>query len=85
VFLTIQNTGDAEMRVTRIVGRKSGVVFLDAADKGPLLLKPGQRVLVPVTLTADAAGNYVEYIIFHSDARNVTRDGYKVVLVGEAK
>jgi len=85
VNIFIKNTGDAPMQVNKIVGKKSGLIFFDATNKGPLLLKPGQNVPMPITVTASTPGNYVEYIIIESNARNVTADGYKVVIVGEAK
>ncbi|MGE4292451.1 MAG: DUF1573 domain-containing protein [Desulfovibrio sp.] len=84
VFAII-NTGDAAMQVTKVVSKKSGQIFFDAADKGAIVLKPGQSVQMPVSVRADKAGSYVEYIIIDSDARNVTHSGYKVVLVGNAE
>lgn len=82
---SITNTGDAPMKVEKVLGQKSGAVFFDAAKDGHMTLAPGQERNVSITVTAPAPGSYVEYVLVHSDARNVTDKGYKVVIVGTAK
>jgi len=83
--ISVKNTGDAPMRVDKIEAQKSGTIFLDAAKGGPMTLKPGEEKSLPVSVTATAPGNFVEYVMIFSDARNVTDKGYKVVVVGTAK
>jgi len=81
----IKNIGDAAMKVDKVAAQKSGAVIFDAAKDGPMTLAPGQERRVTFSVTAAAPGSYVEYVLVHSDARNVTDKGYKVVIVGTAK
>lgn len=83
--LRMKNTGDATLKVDKVAAQKSGAVFFDAAKGGTLTLAPGEEKDLPVSVTAPAPGNYVEYVLVFSDARNVTDKGYKVVVVGTAK
>lgn len=83
--IRIQNSGDAAMKVEKVTAQKSGAVFFDAAKSGTMTLKPGEEKTVAVSVTAVAPGNFVEYVMVFSDARNVTDKGYKVVVVGTAK
>lgn len=83
--LRLKNVGDAALQVDKVAAQKSGAVYFDAATSGALRLAPGEEKDLPLTVTASAPGNYLEYLMVFSDARNVTDKGYKVVVVGAAK
>jgi hypothetical protein len=83
--ISIRNTGDAALHVDKVMAQKSGAVFFDADKDSALTLNPGEEKSIPVLVTAFTPGNFVEYALIFSDARNVTDKGYKVVIVGLAK
>lgn len=84
--IRLRNTGDAAMKIEKVAAQKSGSVFFDAAKSGgAITLNPGEEKTVAVSVTASTSGNFVEYLMVFSDARNVTDKGYKVVVVGTAK
>jgi hypothetical protein len=83
--LVVKNTGDAAMKVEKVEAQKAGLVFFDAAKDGAASLAPGQEWSLDFNVSAATPGTYVEYLLVHSDARNVTDKGYKVVIVGSAK
>lgn len=82
--ITMENTGDAPMVVTRLVSKKFKTVYFDAARSGEIVIAPGERRTVDVRITAEKPGRYLDYILVHSNARNVTPKGYKVVVVASA-
>lgn len=85
VSLTIKNVGDADMLVTKVYSKKAETVHFDGQTAGPLTVKPGASVELPLELKPTEAGKYLDYVMIDSDARNVTDKGYKVVLVGVTK
>ena len=80
--IAITNTGDADMEVSKIVSKKRGTVFFDAAKRGKLIIKPGKTVHIETSIISEEKGRMIDYIMIHSNARNVTSKGYKVVLIG---
>ncbi len=83
-YLTMKNTGNAPMIVTRIVSKKFKTVYFDAILSREITIAPGESRTVEVTFKAEKAGRYLDYIMVHSNARNVTQKGYKVVIVASA-
>ncbi len=80
--LSITNTGDADMEVNKIVSKKRKIVFYDANKKGKLIIHPGKTQTIKAIVTADKKGRMLDYVMVHSNARNVTKKGYKVILIG---
>ena len=81
VSFEIANTGDFDMEVTRIVLKKKKTILFDAAHSGVIIIKPGKKEKIETTITSDTSGRMLDYAMIHSDARNVTKKGYKVVVV----
>ncbi len=84
--LKIKNTGDADLSITKVVSKKFKTVYFDAAEKGgPLVVKAGAEAVVQLVLQPAEAGRYLDFVMIHGEARNITDKGYKVVVVGEAE
>lgn len=84
LVIPMKNTGDADMIVTRVVSKKHGTVYFDATTGGDMSLRPGETREVPIQIVAAKPGRYLDYVMIHSNARNVTARGYKVVVLGTA-
>ena len=83
--LPIKNTGDADMAGSKILLKKKGIDLLSEGNFGELAIKPGETVYVPCPVKSDEEGVLIEYIFIHSDARNVTDAGFKIVLMANFK
>jgi predicted component of type VI protein secretion system len=79
--INVENTGDADMAITKIVSKKHGTVYFDAVAKSKIILRPGEVRAIPIEIIVEKQGRYLDYVMVHSDARNVTTKGYKVVVV----
>ncbi len=79
--VTMKNTGNAPMVVTRLVSKKFKTVYYDALKSKGIVLAPGESRTVEVSIKAEKLGRYLDYILIHSNARNGTKKGYKVVVV----
>lgn len=79
--ISIKNVGDATMKVTKVVLKKSEVVCFD----GSVVIPAGKTHTMPFSVTVPEAGKYLDYALIHSDARNVTPKGYKVVVTAVAQ
>jgi len=77
----MKNTGDAPMVITGIVSKKFKTVYFDAVQSKEITIAPGESRTVDVSIKAEKEGRYLDYILVHSNARNVTKKGYKVVVV----
>ncbi len=83
--LVIQNTGDADLSISKVVSKKFKTVYFEAQKEGgALMVKAGGRAVVKLQLKPARAGRYLDYVMIHGEARNITEKGYKVVVVGEA-
>ncbi len=80
--ISITNTGDAEMKITKIVSKKRKTLFFDSDRTGELIIKPGNTANIDTEVIYDSKGRMLDYIMIHSNARNVTSKGYKVILTG---
>lgn len=82
--IEIKNTGDADMVLTRVVSKKHGTVYFDASACGKMTIRTGETKTIPIEIIAKKQGRYLDYVMIHSNARNVTKKGYKVVVVATA-
>ncbi len=80
----VKNTGDADMVLTRVVSKKQGTVYFDAGTAGEMIIRPGETRTISIEIVAKKQGRYLVYVMIHSNARNVTKKGYKVVVVATA-
>lgn len=81
--LALRNIGDADLRIQTIISQKQEKQHFDAARDGELIIAPGASKSVPLVMEARQKGRFMDYIMVHADARNVTEVGYKVVVVGQ--
>ena len=79
--IVIKNTGDATMKVTKVVSKKHKTVYFE----GAVSIMAGKSAEIPFSVIASKSGRYLDYVLIHSDARNVTKKGYKVVVTATAK
>ena len=79
--IIVKNIGDAPTRLTKAVSKKYGTVFL----KEEVTVPPGETYRIPFVITASKLGRFLDYILIHADARNVTNKGYKVVITATAR
>jgi hypothetical protein len=70
------------MEITKVVSKKRKTVFFDAAQSGRITIKPGDTHTIKASMVNDETGRMLDYIMIHSNARNVTAKGYKVILIG---
>lgn len=85
IVLMVKNTGDAAMSITKAESKKQGTIFFDGAKSGNMIIPPGESREIPCEIVGKETGRYLDYIMIHSDARNVTDQGYKVVVVATVK
>ncbi len=79
------NTGDADLTVERIVSRKFNTLYFDAAVSGKVTIPSGEKKIVVIEVAPAVKGRFIDFLMIHSDARNCTSKGYKVVLVGNVE
>jgi hypothetical protein len=79
--IVLNNTGDAAMKVTRVVSKKHKTVYYD----GEVTIPVGGSHPFPISVTAKKPGRYLDFVMVHSDARNVTKKGYKVIVTATAE
>ena len=82
--IAVKNTGDADMDVARIVSKKHKTVYFDAQKGEKMIIAPGETKTFTIEVVAKKEGRYLDYVMIHSGARNVTKKGYKVVVVATA-
>ena len=85
VGLVLNNIGDAPLTVTKIVSRKFKMIYFDGSKSGDLIIEAGKTRKVHFKVTPPKSGKFIDIIMIHSDARNDIGNGYKGVLVGQAK
>lgn len=85
VAIAITNTGDAAMEIHDIIQKKQKVTLYDAKASGKIVIKAGETKTMTVHVTKPKPGKLLDYVMIHSNARNVYESGYKVVLVGQFK
>lgn len=81
--LIIKNTGDASLDITRVASKKYKTIYFDARKAGGAIqIKPGGSATVTLNLKPNKPGRYLDYVMIHGEARNITESGYKVVVLG---
>ncbi|MBN1848478.1 MAG: DUF1573 domain-containing protein [Deltaproteobacteria bacterium] len=81
LLIMAKNTGDADLEITKVESKKSGMVFFDGATSGNMIIRPGEIREIPFEIVGKEAGRLLDYIMIYSNARNVTEQGYKVVVI----
>jgi len=85
VQIVIENTGDADLTVSRIESTTSDSVYFDAKKTGAIVLAAGEKRTAKFFVIPNQPGRFLDTVFIHSDARNDTGKGYKALLSGEAK
>ncbi len=83
--IDIRNSGDAPLSVLKVLSQKSGKQYFPEGADGKMIINPGQGAKVKISLLATQKGRFMDFIMIHADARNVTDMGYKVVVVGQCE
>lgn len=79
--IVIKNTGDADMKITKVVSKKFKHVYFD----GEVTIAPEGSHSFPIQVSAEKTGRYLDFVMIHSNARNVTKKGYKVIVTAAVK
>ena len=85
VSIVIKNTGDAELRVSRIISRKFDSVYFEANQADAIVIPAGREQKVDLMVKPVKPGHFMDIIMIYSDARNDIGNGYKGVLTGKVK
>lgn len=85
LVIKVKNTGDADLEIMKAEQKKQGTVFFDGTKSGNMVIHPGETREIPFKIMGKEPGQYLDYIILYSNARNVTEQGYKVVVVATVK
>ncbi|MFV0436438.1 MAG: DUF1573 domain-containing protein [Desulfopila sp.] len=78
--IAVKNVGDAPMHIVKVESSKSKTVFFDSANAEQISIAPGETREIPITVKPTKPGRYMDYVMIYSDARNVTEQGYKIVV-----
>jgi hypothetical protein len=79
--ITITNTGTLPLAITRIYLKSTGVPLPEASVDGPVLIEPGKGRIIEFTLVADKpAGQYQDFIVLESNAKNAAQGGYMIMI-----
>jgi hypothetical protein len=80
--LTIANEGSLPLEIRRIYGKETAVVYYDATKDGGILIEPGKTRKLEITFRPGKSGDKVqELIIIDSNAKNVTKGGYVIMVL----
>ena len=72
---------EASMLLSLVISKKFKHVYFD----GEVAIAPEGVHTFPIQVTAEKAGRYLDFVMIHSDARNVTKKGYKVIVTAAVK
>ena len=81
----IRNVGNAPLTISRIYSKKSHAVYFDKHKSGPMVIGPGKTRHIEIAFKADKPGRFVELVYIACDARNSTKEGYKIVATGQVE
>lgn len=79
--IPIRNIGDKVMAITKVVSKKQKTILYDSKKNGAIAVQAGATKTLTIQITLpDKKGRFMDSIMIHSDARNVTEKGYKVIV-----
>jgi hypothetical protein len=80
--LTIANEGSLPLEIRKIYGKETSVVYYDATKDGGILIEPGKTSKLEIAFKPGKSGDKVqELIIIDSNAKNVTKGGYVIMIL----
>ena len=85
IEIPIRNTGDADLAITKVISKKRGTLYYDQKKDGPFIIKADKTRALPLSITLPEKGRYMDSVMIHSDARNVTAKGYKLIFKADVK
>lgn len=85
IEIPIRNTGDADLVITKVISKKRGTLYYDQKKDGPFIIKADKTRALSLSITLPEKGRYMDSVMIHSDARNVTAKGYKLILKADVK
>ena len=78
--LTISNTGDAPLTITKIYSKRSDTIYYDAAEKAAIEIAAGKSKRIEIAVTPRKAGRFIEVIQLKCNARNAGAKGIYQIL-----
>jgi hypothetical protein len=85
VQIVIENTGDAQLTVSRIYSSKYKVEYFSAEESNGIRIEAGRKYTMDLYVTPSEPGRFLDTVLIYSDARNDIGKGYKGLLSGTAK
>lgn len=85
IEIPIRNTGDADLVVTKVISKKRGTLYYDQKKDGRFIIEAGKTRTLPLSITLPEKGRYMDSVMIHSNARNVTSKGYKLIFKADVK
>lgn len=79
--VTITNTGTLPLAITNIYMKSTGAPLPGVSVEGPMMVEPGGTGIIEFTVTADKpAGQYQDFIVLESNAKNAAKGGYVIMV-----
>jgi hypothetical protein len=78
--LTISNTGNAPLTITKIYSKRRDTIYYDAAEKGKIKIAAGKSRKIEITIKPQEAGRLIDVIQIKCNARNAGTKGIYQIL-----
>jgi hypothetical protein len=84
--LTISNTGNAPLTITKIYSKRSDTIYYDAAKKGKIQIAAGKSRKIEITIKPQEAGRLIDVIQIKCNARNAGTKGiYQILAIAKVE
>jgi len=84
--LTISNTGNAPLTITKIYSKRSDTIYYDAAEKGEIKIAAGKSRKIEIAIKPQKAGRLIELIQLKCNARNAGAKGiYQILAIAKVE
>jgi len=84
--LTISNTGNAPLTITRIYSKRGDTIYYDAAEKGEIKIAAGKSRKIEIAIKPQKAGRLIDVIQLKCNARNAGAKGiYKILATAKVE
>ena len=84
VSLTITNTGNAQLIITKIFSERTNAVYYDGIEKGEIEIAAGESREIEIAIKPQKIGRLLDVILLKCNARNAgTKGVYKILATAE--
>jgi len=84
--LTISNTGNAPLTITRIYSKRHDTIYYDAAEKGEITIAAGKSRKIEIAIKPQKARRLIDVIQVKCNARNAGAKGiYKILATAKVE